>query len=72
MFDANASLKCSNDASIVCKKPYCTDTQDTTTKFAEYHEPIPPPQPSHQFQSAYYKKKSLFGAFFIFLVFVHA
>ena len=56
MFDANASLKCSNDASIVCKKPYCTDTQDTTTKCAEYHEPIPPPQPSHQFQSAYYKK----------------
>ena len=56
MFDANASLKCSNDASIVCKKPYCTDTQDTTTKCAEYHEPIPPPQPSHQFQSAYYEK----------------
>ena len=56
MFDANASPKCSNDASIVCKKPYCTDTQDTTTKCAEYHEPIPPPQPSHQFQSAYYKK----------------
>ena len=56
MFDANASLKCSNNASIVCKKPYCTDTQDTTTKCAEYHEPIPPPQPSLQFQSAFYNK----------------
>lgn len=41
MFDANASLTCSNNTSIVCKKPYCTDTQDTTTKCTEYHEPIP-------------------------------
>lgn len=56
MFDANASLKCSNNARIVCKKPYCIDTQDTTTKCAEYHELIPLPQPSLQFQSAFYNK----------------